>query len=115
MSLKGNNKNLLTIGGLLVAGAVGFYLLSQNTSLFNPAARANSAFGFPDGLAAPSLFQMRSFNDFTYNQNGLPTPWVEVNVPYDNTDSGAKLANVIDKSAYIQTYDGQGAFGHIGL
>jgi len=119
LSLKGNsNKTLLTYGAIALAGLGALYLLNQNGglgSLFNPNARANAAMGYPGGAPAPSLFQMRSFPDYTFNENQLPTPWVEVNVPYDNTDSGARLANIIDKAAYIQTYDGQGAFGHIGL
>lgn len=118
LSLKGGNtKTWLTIGGILVAGAIGYHLLSNGglNGLFNPSARAMYTMGYPGGAAASPVFQHRSFNDYTYNANGLPTPWVEVNVPYDNTVTGAKLSNVIDKGAYIQTYDGVGAFGHIGL
>lgn len=52
----------------------------------------------------------RSFPDYTDRANGLPTPFLEHNYPYDTFNKGATLANVIDKCAYIQTYDGN-AFG----
>jgi hypothetical protein len=48
----------------------------------------------------------RSFGDYTNRSNSIPTPFVEINVPLDTFNKGAMLSNVIDKCAYVQTYDG---------
>jgi hypothetical protein len=48
----------------------------------------------------------RSFPDYTDRANGLPSPFLEHNHTYDFFNRGANLANIIDKAAYVQTYDG---------
>jgi hypothetical protein len=48
----------------------------------------------------------RSFPDYTTTSNLIPTPFVEINFPYDSFNRGANLANVIDKCAYVSTYNG---------
>jgi hypothetical protein len=52
----------------------------------------------------------RSFPDYTDRSNALPTPFVEHNFPYDSFNRGASLSNIIDKAAYVQTYNGN-SFG----
>ena len=54
---------------------------------------------------------MRSFNDFTRNDNSIASPFLEVNFPHNPYTSNATrmpppLANTIDKNAYIVTYTG---------
>jgi hypothetical protein len=48
----------------------------------------------------------RSFPDYTDRSNALPNPWLEHQSPYDSFNIGANLSNVIDKCAYVQTYNG---------
>lgn len=48
----------------------------------------------------------RSFPDYTDRSNALPNPWMEHQYPYDSFNIGANLSNVIDKCAYVQTYNG---------
>lgn len=48
----------------------------------------------------------RSFPDYTTTSNLIPTPFVEINFPYDSFNRGANLSNVIDKCAYVSTYNG---------
>jgi hypothetical protein len=52
----------------------------------------------------------RSFPDYTDRANALPATFLDHNVPYDSFNIGANLSNVIDKCAYVQTYDGN-SFG----
>lgn len=52
----------------------------------------------------------RSFPDYTDRANCLPATFLDHNSPYDSFNVGANLSNVIDKCAYVQTFDGN-SFG----
>lgn len=130
-----SNNQLLVLGGTALAGFAALWYLSNNngiSGLFNPTSRANYASDnamnslgvWPVGHqnnSRPFLPQVpldmqlpRSFNNYTLLQNALPTPFVEVNVPRDYFNTQVELNNMNDKGTYVQTLDGQGAFGHTG-
>lgn len=130
-----SNNQMLMLGATALAGFGILWYLSNNNGingLFNPTSRANYASDnamnslgvWPVGyqnFSHPYLPQQpldymvpRSFNNYTLLQNALPTPFVEVNVPRDYFNTQVDLANGEEKGTYVQTLDGQGAFGHIG-
>ncbi len=130
-----SSNQMLMIGGIGLAGFAAIWYLSNNngiSGLFNPTSRANYASDnamnslgvWPvnnQNNSHPYLPQVpldyivpRSFNNYTLLQNALPTPFVEVNIPRDYFNTQSDLANMEEKGHYVQTLDGQGAFGHIG-
>ena len=91
----------------IYSGGSGDYGDSMNAVYAFPP-HAHSSYLEPHKAVHPGH---RSFPDYTASRiNSIPTPFVEVNVPLDTFNKGAMLSNVIDKCAYVQTYDGN-SFG----
>jgi hypothetical protein len=131
---KGTNNMLFLLGAAgVVALGVGFIMSHQHphtTAKANFANSSNSIYIDEEGAGVdrygnsmnsfvPSAGQAtstylepvmydgeRSFTDYTTISNSIPTPFLEVNFPRDAFNRGANLSNVIDKCAYVQTYNG---------
>ena len=92
------------ISNAFLAGDYGLYPVPKGTPVLTQ----------PDNQLAvvkKPMLGARGFNDFTMNDNSIPTPFVEVNFPYtpytaNNSRLPPPLANTIDKNAYVVTYTG---------
>jgi hypothetical protein len=136
---KGTNNMLFLLGAAgVVALGVGFIMSHQHPHIAkaNFANSSNSIYIDEEGAGVdrygnsmnsfvPSAGQAtstyleptiydgeRSFTDYTTISNSIPTPFLEVNFPRDAFNRGANLSNVIDKCAYVQTYNGN-TFGGV--
>ena len=133
LSLKGISKNYLLLGGAAILGFAAVYYLTKNGGgLFNPDMRVHYAadnsmnsLGMWPVMGAESdrpflpqgklpLHYPRSFNDESLKYNQIAPPFLEVNFPRDYFRNQVRLNNVAGTCEYVQTFDGQGAFGHTG-
>jgi|SRR6478735_8087075 len=122
----GGNSNLLFLIGAGSLAALGYWWFShRGDAQANFANSVNSVYPYSEGDYGNSqnsfypiqggqpgdsyihpvmLSGKRGFPDYTRQTNSLPTPFVEINFPREAFASGAKLANIIDKCAYVYDY-----------
>lgn len=110
---KGNN--WVYLAGLAAIGIFGISVLTNKESKANLAGTMNSIYPIASGTQPQDTYphptvlsNHRSFRDYSINDNSIPTPFVEVNFPYDAFKTRPRLANIFEKCVYIPTYTGEG-------
>lgn len=106
--------NWIYLIGLAAVAGVGISWFMNKESKSNYGSTMNSLYPIAHGTQPldtyphPAILSAhRGFRDFSRLDNSLPTPFVELNMPYDHFKNGVKLANIMEGGCtYIPTFDG---------